>query len=112
MANHRLSSDDLRDLEHKNMQMFELIRRMRADEPETAATLSFLAAWSQITNQAIASARQYADQGEIHFSEAWRLIAGYCIGQSQPLSEEVRQAIDRGVHVVNQWDYDPDAIKS
>ena len=112
MANHRPSSDDLRDLEHKNRQLFELIRRARADEPETAATLSSLTAWSQITNQAIASATQYADQGEIHFSEAWRLIASYCLGQSLPLSEEVRQAIGRGVRVVNQWDYDSDAIET
>ena len=107
MADHEMSSVDLQDLEHKHAQIFELIRRMRAGDPETAATLSFLTAWSQIANQAIASARQYADQGEIHFSEAWRLIAGYCLGQSQTLSEEVSQAIERGVQVVNRWDYEP-----
>ena len=111
MAKSRLSVEDLLDLDHKLAQMFELIRRMKANSPNTAANLDQLTAWSQITKQAIGNARQYADQGELPFSQAWQIIAGYCLGHCQTLSQVVGQAIESGVEVVNSWDYDPNEIK-
>ena len=111
MVNSRLSVEHLLDLEHKLAQVFELIRRMKANDPNTAANLNQLTAWAQITKQAIGNARQYADQGELPFSHAWQLTAGYCIGHCQTLSHVIGQALESGVEVVNSWDYDPNEIK-
>ena len=111
MATEQDRVDSLSDLEHKNAQMFELIRRFKTDDPETAANLADLMAWSQIAQQAIGNARQFADQGQPHHSKAWRQVAGFCMSQGVRMSKAVAGAVEDGVQLVTQWDYDPDQVK-
>ena len=111
MAREQDRVDSLSDLEHKNAQIFELIRRFNTDDSETAANLADLTAWSQIGQQAIGNARQYADQGQPHHSKAWQQVAGFCMSQGVQVSKVIAGAIDNGVQLVTQWDYDPNEVK-